>query len=150
MGKKGGKRVSAEEQKLRGYRMKNLDLALKQAHTTPQELAKKLDCDTSYVSQLRNGFRPITSDVARTIEEKSGWRRFHLDSAVHREPTVSPITDKEVLDLIQQLAKGVAKKNRRAGHGDLFDAAVKFATIDANERGFSEGRVTHILEEFLK
>lgn len=149
MVRKGG-RVSVEEQKVREHRMRNLDYALKTAVTSPHTLAKKLACDTSYVSQLRNGFRPITSDVARQIEAVENWIRFSLDSPARQAPNVTPVTDSQIIDLIKTRAQEYCKKAGRIPKGKLFDAAVQFCIVDAQERGFSEGRVKHILEEFLK
>jgi transcriptional regulator with XRE-family HTH domain len=63
----------------REIRMRNLDDALRQGTTTPQRLAKALSVNTSYVAQLRIGFRPITDELARKIEEAAGWPPLALD-----------------------------------------------------------------------
>lgn len=130
--------------------MRNLDYQLKTAETTPQTLAKKLNCDTSYVSQLRNGFRPITFEAARQIEEAEGWGRLTLDDPPSSVKTVTEFTEADIDKKIQSLARELFHNYKRPAKGDFFDTAVRLCIIDARERGFSEGRVRFIVQEFLK
>jgi hypothetical protein len=68
-----------KQRDVREARMRNLDHVLRQGVTTPWRLAAALGCSSSYVTQLRIGFRSITPELAREIEAASGLPTGSLD-----------------------------------------------------------------------
>lgn len=139
--------MTAQERALREARQRNLDYALKTAATSPQQLARKLKCETNYISQLRNGFRAITFETARQIEEAEGWTRLSLDDP---PSSVTSFSDTDVSEKIPSIVRNLFAAHKRLPRGELYEAAVRLCIVDARERGFSEGRVRFIVEEFLK
>lgn len=143
--------MSIQEQHAREHRRRNLDYALKIEATTPQYLARKLSCETNYISQLRNGFRPISFETARLIEAAAGLTRLSLDSPANESTSsVTRITDLELAELIASDVKEKCKAHGKPARGELFDAMVRLCVLDARARGYSKGRVHYIVEEFLK
>lgn len=141
--------MTAEEKRLREVRRKNLEYMLTVEATTPTTLARKMACDASYVSQLRNGHRPITFDVARQLEGAAQQLRMSLDSPIDAT-LVSPVTDNDLERVITSVVKDLCKAHNKPTRGDIFDAMVKLCLADARARGYSEGRVQYIVGEFLK
>ena len=64
---------------VRELRRKNL-AAVVQQFGTQAGLAKKLDVDSSFISQLLNGHRHMGDDVARKIERAAGKRTGWMDN----------------------------------------------------------------------
>lgn len=143
--------MSTEEKHAREHRRRNLDYVLKIEATTPQHLARKLVCETNYISQLRNGFRPITFNTARLIEDAARLTRLSLDNPeTSNAPSVTQVTDSELADLVASDVKDKCKTHGKPTRGEMFDAMVRLCLLDAHARGYSKGRVDYIVEEFLK
>lgn len=147
--KKLGGRLNPEELQLREYRRRNLDYALRVERTTPQQLAKRLACETNYISQLRQGHRSITFETARKIEQAEGWSRLSLDSPPQAVPS-EPTTEAEIQSAVTGVLREICKAHRKPTRGALFDAMLKLCVADAIARGYNEGRVRFIAGEFFK
>lgn len=146
--KKGG-RVGADEQKRRKNRMHNLDTLLNEEHITRKDIARALGCELNFISQMRHGHRPITSDMARTIERIAGMPHRSMDDA-RTWQNVSPLTDSEITERVQVVLKEECKRRKQPTRGELFNAMVQLAVANAKAYGFSEARVRFIAEEFMK
>lgn len=142
--------TAQEERQLREYRRKNLDYLLNApGGIDPQTLAKKLKCESNYVSQLRGGHRPITFNKARDIEQAAGVTRLSLDSPPQPVPK-EPLTHDDLRSTVIAVLKDECRLHNKVPRGALFDSMVESCVVDASLRGYNEGRVRHIAGVFLK
>lgn len=140
--------MSTEERVLRENRRKNLVDLLRER--SADYVAKLIDSNASYISQLKNGFRPVTFETARAIETAMRAPRLSLDSPPGSVASVSSITDKELSGMIASLLNEICKLHNRAARGDTYEAMLRLCVVDARARGYNEGRVRYLAKEFLQ
>ena len=143
-------KLDREERQLREYRRKNLAYMIDVAElVSRQELARRLGTWPNYISQIRHGRAPFTSDVARKIESAVGLPKYSLDDPPRVTQSVSRITDTEIKKEVERVLREECRRLGKPARGEVFRAAVALGIADAKARGLSESRVRLIAREFL-
>lgn len=142
-------KIDREEQQLRDNRRRNLSYMLDTGFVSRQQLARLLGVWPNYISQLRHGRTPFTSEAARRIEEVTGRTKYSLDDTPRVAQSVSRITDTEIRETVERVLREECRRRGKPAKGEVFRAAVQLGVADAKARGLSESRIRLIAREFL-